>query len=290
MTSPQQLLHNLIQQGVPVDMPNADLSGITFSSVRLQGAKLSGANLRAADLSGGYLSHCDLQRASLQKARLVLGDFRGANFADADLRSADLTSAVLSGANLVDTDLSRAKLVKARLDGADLTGANLNQTDLRGAQGWTVEQLLSAKNNNKAILDAKMLAALGRDGDLAIARHGKKKKERPKPYEVDLLFADPKPKFGDLFLICGDEHPLYPPTGNFGFEKLADLQVEQVDDYFGIRGAGDPTIWISPLVGGEVVEHHPGPFDGLRLELTEPSEKKLWTTCLARFRAALNVH
>ena len=87
---------------------------------------------------------------------------------------------------------------------------------------------------------------------------------------VDIAFADPRPAFGDLFRICGDTHPRFPPTGALGFERLADLQFEQVDDYFGVRAltaeGTDVPIWLYPLVGGEPVHHHPGPFDGVRLE------------------------
>src|SRR6266404_2192821 len=89
---------------------------------------------------------------------------------------------------------------------------------------------------------------------------------------VDVLFADPRPSFGDLFLICGETHPRFPPTGEFGFERLADLQFEQVDDYFGIRSltdeGDDVPIWLYPVVDGEAVNHHPGPFDGVRLEFS----------------------
>src|SRR5262249_41403455 len=87
---------------------------------------------------------------------------------------------------------------------------------------------------------------------------------------VDIAFADPRPAFGDLFRICGDIHPGFPPTGAFGFERLADLQFEQVDDYFEVRALTDEgsevPIWLSPLVAGEPVHHPPGPFDGVRLE------------------------
>jgi hypothetical protein len=87
---------------------------------------------------------------------------------------------------------------------------------------------------------------------------------------VDVAFVEPRPSFGDLFRICGSVHPRFPPTGDFGFERLADLQFEQVDDYFGVRsltGEGtDVPVWLYPLVGGEAVGHHPGPFDGVRLE------------------------
>ena len=87
---------------------------------------------------------------------------------------------------------------------------------------------------------------------------------------VDVIFSDPRPSFGDLFRICGDIHPRFPPTGEFGFERLADLQFDQIDDYFGIRSltneGTDVPVWLFPLVDGEPVDHHPGPFDGIRLE------------------------
>src|SRR5689334_20949555 len=54
------------------------------------------------------------------------------------------------------------------------------------------------------------------------------------------------------------------------FQTLADLQFEQVDDFFGIRSLNDEgadvPIWCYPLVEGEPVYHHPGPFDGVRLD------------------------
>jgi hypothetical protein len=87
---------------------------------------------------------------------------------------------------------------------------------------------------------------------------------------VDIAFADPRPSFGDLFRICGDVHPHFPPTGEFGFERLAELQFQQVDDFFGVRSLSDEgtdvPVWLCPLVSGEPVHHHPGPFDGVRLE------------------------
>jgi hypothetical protein len=87
---------------------------------------------------------------------------------------------------------------------------------------------------------------------------------------VDIRFRDPRPSFGDLFRVCGLDHPRFPPTGAFGFERLADLQFEQVGDFFGVRALSDEgsdvPIRLYPLVGGEPVCHHPGPFDGVRLE------------------------
>jgi hypothetical protein len=86
---------------------------------------------------------------------------------------------------------------------------------------------------------------------------------------VDITFGDPRPLFGDLFLICGDKHPKFPPSGAYALETLADLQFEQVDDYFGVHSLNDEgddvPIWLYPLIDGEPVYHHPGPFDGVRL-------------------------
>ncbi len=87
---------------------------------------------------------------------------------------------------------------------------------------------------------------------------------------IDISFGPSRPTFGDLFLICGDKHPKFPPSGKFAFDSLADLQFEQVDDYFGMRSLNDEgddvSIWLYPLVDGEPVHHHPGPFDGVRLD------------------------
>jgi hypothetical protein len=86
---------------------------------------------------------------------------------------------------------------------------------------------------------------------------------------VDVLFPKKGPSFGDLLLLCGRKHPRFPPTKSLHFETLEDLQFDQVDDYFGVRAIGgegdDVAIWLYPLVAGETVHHHPGPFEGIRL-------------------------
>jgi hypothetical protein len=180
-------------------------------------------------------------------------------------------------------------LVKARLDRADLIGADLNGADLRGVQGLTVAQLDAANNSRTAILDESMLRKLGRTGDQTAARHGAPGRERLPALEVDLLFTALKPTFGDVFLMCGDEHPQFPPTNACGFAELADLGIEQTDDYFALCVDGDPAVWIFPLVRGEVVDHHPGPYDGLRLVADDPEYRKLWSQCVARFEKGLRI-
>lgn len=271
------------------NLSGCDLSGTRFPSIRIAGATLRGADLRRADLSGGYFRGCDFREANCSKTRITISDFRDANLAGADLSGADWTGAVLTGANLAGANLSRAKLVKARLEGATLTGANLNGTDLRGVQGLTTEQFDSAKSSDKAILDEMALTRLGRTGDQTIARHGKPARKQATPAQVDLLFTDVKPCFGDVFLLCGSEHPGFPPTGDYGFAELADIGIEQVDDYFALCADGDPAVWIFPLVQGKVVEHHTGPFDGLRLKADGREHKKLWSKCVARFEKELHI-
>lgn len=108
---------------------------------------------------------------------------------------------------------------------------------------------------------------------------------------IDISFAASRPAFGDLFLICGDKHPKFPPSGKFAFDSLAELQFEQVDDYFGIRSLNDEgddvPIWLYPLIKGEPVFHHPGPFDGVRLAyniLRNPARHaEHYLNCVAEF-------
>lgn len=286
----ERALRDALRQGDGcVNVSGLDLSGSRFSSIRLRGANLAGTNLRNADLSGGQFCDCDLRRADLTRARLVLGDFRNARLDGANLTAADLNASVMTGASLAGADLSRASLVKVRLNGADLTGANLNQADLRGVQGLTIEQLSSAKNSEAAILDEQMLALLGRTADPGEARHGRNRPQRSEPEQVDLVFVGAKPTFGDLFQVCGRTHPSFPPTGQHNFAELSDLGFDQVDDYFAICRDGDPQVWLYPLVNGRVVEHHAGPYDGLRLERANPKAGTIWSTCITRFKESLRI-
>ena len=115
--------------------------------------------------------------------------------------------------------------------------------------------------------------------------------------EVDFSFTEVGPCFGDLFTIVGYENPNFPPPGNFSFGQLASLDFIQVDDYFGIAGEAehgdDVVVWLFPIVDGEVVDHHPGPFNGLRLSydvLRNSSRNiELFGKCIDAFLESLPV-
>lgn len=86
---------------------------------------------------------------------------------------------------------------------------------------------------------------------------------------IDFRFAaKEKPRFGELFLITGEEHPKF-PARNKAFAQLAPLGFEQLDDFFGIlnseESGDDVLIWLFPMINGEEVFHNGGPFDAIRL-------------------------
>lgn len=87
---------------------------------------------------------------------------------------------------------------------------------------------------------------------------------------IEVYFERNRPTFGDLFRLCGESHPRFPPSGNFHFESLEDLHFSQVDDYFGVRSLGeegdDVAIWLYPILHGKPVHHCPGPFEAVRIE------------------------
>jgi hypothetical protein len=89
---------------------------------------------------------------------------------------------------------------------------------------------------------------------------------------IDVFFGPCRPTFGDLVLLTGESHPSFPSQPTLDFGSLADLQFEQVDDYFGVRSLADDgddvVVWLYPLVRNTVVHHHPGPFDALRLDFS----------------------
>lgn len=256
---------------------------------KLNDFDLSRLDLRDANLGGAHLKNANLSGCRMSGVHLACSDLRSADLSDADLTGANLHGAVLVGANLTGANLTKANFVKTRLDNVVLDGALLDHTDLRGSQGLTSDQLDSAVGAENAILDERRLAAFGRKGNANVARHGRKKRKRGKSKSVDFIFVETKPHFGDLFLLCGCEHPNFPPTIEFGFSELARLGIEQMDDYFAICRQGNPIVWIFPLVKRRVVEHHSGPFDGIRIELSGQAHDSVWSNCVEQFDRNLAV-
>lgn len=72
---------------------------------------------------------------------------------------------------------------------------------------------------------------------------------------------------------------------------------EQVDDYFGITNdseiGDDVKIWLYPIINGEEVHHHEGPFDAIRLNYeivrNDPKTADLFEKVFNMITASLDV-
>jgi uncharacterized protein YjbI with pentapeptide repeats len=170
-----------------VDLSRADLRGANLQRATLTGANLHAAILRGADLSGAILIGATLV-ANLDQAKLVGADLTDAYLNGAGLVGADLSHATLVGASLFEADLSRASLVdanltdvympKAQLPGARLEGATLVRTnaysvDLQGAHlsGANLQgaNLTQASLNGADLSAADLSQALLNNADLTEA-------------------------------------------------------------------------------------------------------------------------
>jgi uncharacterized protein YjbI with pentapeptide repeats len=145
--------------GMPFQLPEVDLRGITLSGDRLCGVNFAGANLAYADLhhtnlssaelsetilSGAFLAYADLSRTELVRADLTRTCLMSANLEWANLWlarlegvnlfAARLKDATLTKADLFDAWLLHADLTKADLKGANLTESHFANADLSGAQ------------------------------------------------------------------------------------------------------------------------------------------------------------
>ncbi len=114
---------------------------------------------------------------------------------------------------------------------------------------------------------------------------------------IDFRFvAKDKPRFGELFLITGEEHPKFPPRSQT-FMQLAPLGFEQLDDFFGILNdeetGDDVLIWLFPMLNGEEVFHNSGPFDAIRLSYSAlrnaPANISLLEACFNAIKALPDV-
>jgi uncharacterized protein YjbI with pentapeptide repeats len=104
--------------------------------LNLSGANLSGMSLRDTKLRSVYLKEADLSCTNLYYV-----DFRYANLSSANLSSANLSPVDFSNVDLSNADLRNTNFT----EGVRLFSANLSNADLRDAQGWTIEQLSTAK-------------------------------------------------------------------------------------------------------------------------------------------------
>lgn len=114
---------------------------------------------------------------------------------------------------------------------------------------------------------------------------------------IDFRFAaKEKPRFGELFLITGEEHPKF-PSRNKAFAELAPLGFEQLDDFFGIlnseESGDDVLVWLFPMINGEEVFHNGGPFDAIRLSYSAlrnaPANISLLQDCFNAVKALPDV-
>jgi uncharacterized protein YjbI with pentapeptide repeats len=120
-------------EGGPIDLTGADLSGVDLSGVNLILADLSGAILRTANLYGGDLTQADLYGVDFSGANLYGANLTGANLTKANLTKAELYGALLFRARLTEANLTEVYLHNANLIGADLHNANLIGANLQGA-------------------------------------------------------------------------------------------------------------------------------------------------------------
>jgi len=124
----------------PLDLANADLTGVNLSGSNLTNAEPPGANLIEANLTHVKLIDADLTNANLIDANLTYAKLANAKLTNTNLTNANLTYAKLVNADLTNANLTHAKLASAKVTGARLGGSRLNYTifgsvDLSGALG-----------------------------------------------------------------------------------------------------------------------------------------------------------
>ncbi len=138
------------------NLTGANLGRANLAGVCLRNAKLTDAVLHAAELTGADLSGADLSNADLSRADLELANLSGANLSQADLEGAVLQNVNLEGANLRGADLRRADLMGASLIGVRLSDANLRGIDLSSNETVSLQQVKSAKINEKTKLPKRI--------------------------------------------------------------------------------------------------------------------------------------
>jgi len=130
------------------DFSKADLSKADLLESNLQEANLSGANFQGASLVKTFIQGADFSKADLSKADLLKSNLQEANLSGANFQGASLVKTHMVQAHLQETNLSQADLSEANMDGADLSGANF-----QGAKNLNPDQVMRAKNWEKAKYD-----------------------------------------------------------------------------------------------------------------------------------------
>ncbi|MFY0254873.1 hypothetical protein ACDQ55_13070 [Chitinophaga sp. 30R24] len=104
---------------------------------------------------------------------------------------------------------------------------------------------------------------------------------------IDFKFTGrDKPRFSELFLITGQEHPKFPARNKI-FAQLEPLGFEQLEDFFGILNGeetgDDVLVWLFPMINGEEALQSSGPFDAIRLSYSvlrnDPANISLLQEC-----------
>lgn len=107
---------------------------------RLDGLNLRGVQLPFADLCGVSCRDQDLRGANLSGSLLTDADFSGSDFQGASLAGADFSRSDLMRCSFRDADLTHADFENADLTGADLRGATLEGAKFAGAAMESVQQ------------------------------------------------------------------------------------------------------------------------------------------------------
>ena len=118
---------------------NSNWSGFNLENVALQYVELPKANLKGVSFYDSNLQHASLPYANLQDAYLPRANLQGVNLWHANLQDADLRNTDLRDANLWHADLQNADLRGANLDGVqfyntNLEGVNLTDANLQSAE------------------------------------------------------------------------------------------------------------------------------------------------------------
>ncbi len=131
-------------EGLRADLPDEELSEITFLDVNLSQAFFDRANLQKADFSACKLQKTIFNDANLQNVNFSNTDLQGASLNGADIKEGKLIKAKLQKTIFKSANLGKANLSGAELNGANLSNANMQNTVLDGIKGLSDANLKHA--------------------------------------------------------------------------------------------------------------------------------------------------